>query len=531
MSRNYIADKQTLDKVREKVDMILANLMVINNDATLKTKVAANYFNTQKNGKVFSVFFNDFVTSPLSTGIRKNDAVGMIARPSTDAVAERNDFDQYAIFNGLTVNGHVDSDGEFVVDYFEGEDGFDKYTKDVYVLFGTSYVNIDIAAIGETISVSDTKRTNYFPMGGAVRSDKTIRPFIPIAKYMASDGSDGKAASISNQIPYYKTSSHNGNITKFHSKGTQYCSTTIQDTFMLETLFQVVFATRNTQSIMKGCSDYNVQIEVSKAESNVNRVILPIVNISKFIVGSCVSVGHMNADSKDRGADSMHNVANRRVVTSVDEVTIDGTTYAAIYLDGDSFSTDATSIVSTMPWKTGATDDVLGTCGSPNSNTDGRNPFVFFGVEMMNGQYEVIGNTKYTQSLVNDKMLGHYVVCYDCANLSSSAKGANDIVVDGYDMLGGANAWKYPSKMGFDPKNPCVRGAVKLDANSGNGYADGIYMNNTEGTYEVLAFGVLGSGADAGLFYRFLRNGLGYANWNFSARLSATGRCGVVIRS
>ena len=525
MSKIYIADKSTLDKVRDNTDFIIANMMTMNNNATLKTQVAANYFNTKKNGKVFSVFFNKFSSSPSPAGIRRDDAVGMIARPSTDKVAARNDFDDYAIFNGLTVNGHVDADGEFVVDYFEGENGFDKFTQDVYVLFGTSYVKIDIDATGETISVSDTKRDGYFPMGGAVRSDKTIRPFIPIAKYYASEGTSGTPMSVSGAAAYHHMS-HNVALTTFQTKGSQYCATTIQDTFLLETLFQVVFATRDSQSIMAGCTGYNNQVAITKAETGVNRALIASGQSAKYLVGSVASIGHQTNNSSDRNNASMHNVADRRTVTKVEEVTVDGTTYTAVYLDGNAFDTDTTCIISNMPWRTGATDDVLGTCGSPNNNTNGQNPCRFFGVEMFIGQYEVLGNAKYRQS--GEPMIGHYDVCYDCTNLSNAATNSNYVTVDGYDMPGGANAWKYPSEMGFDSDNPCVRGASALEAGSTTGYCDGNYMNNTAGTYEVLAFGGLIYGANAGLFARTLYSGLSHTHCYISARLSATGRCGVV---
>ena len=527
MSKIYIADKSTLDKVRDNTDFIIANMMTMNNNATLKTQVAANYFNTKKNGKVFSVFFNDFNNSPTPTGTRKNDAVGMIARPSTDSIAARNDFDDYAIFNGLTVNGHVDADGEFIVDYFEGEDGFDKFTQDVYVLFGTSYVKIDIDATGETISVSDTKRDGYFPMGGAVRTDKTIRPFIPIAKYYASEGASGTPMSVSGAAAYHHMS-HNVAMNTFRTKGNQYCATTIQDTFLLETLFQVVFATRNSQSIMAGCTSYNNQVAITKAETGVHRALIASGQSAKYLVGSVASIGHKTNDSADRNNASMHNVADRRVVTKVEEVTVDGTTYTAVYLDGSAFDTDTTCIISNMPWRTGATDDVLGTCGSPLSNTDGKTPCRFFGVEMFIGQYEVLGNAKYRQSNASGSMIGHYDVCYDCTNLSNSATDSHYVTVDGYDMPGGASTWKYPSEMGFDSDNPCVRGASALDADSSKGYCDGNYMNNSNGTYEVLAFGRLSYGANAGLFARGLHFALSDTSWSISARLSATGRCGVV---
>ena len=520
----YIADKSTLDKVLEKTDFIIANLMAINNDETLKTKVAENYFNTRKTGKVFGVFFNDFSVSNSPIGIRKYDAENMIAQPSTDSVVGRNDFDNYSIFNGLTVNGYVNTDGDFVVTYFEGENGFSKTANDVYVLFGTSWLKIDIDSKGETTCITDVQRDGYFPMPGAVRPDKTIRPFIAMAKYYGSDGSDGKVASISGKTAYYKSSSESGNITKFHSKGTQYCSTTIQDRFLIETLFQIVFATRNSQSVMRGCTDYSYQYTVAKAESNVKRVILLESQANNFIIGSRVSVGDPGSQNWDRYYDYMHNLANRVVVTDIQNVSIDGTTYKAVYVDCDSaFTTTTTTVISSMPWHTGACDNVLGTCGSPVSNTNGKFPFIFFGIELMNGQYEVLGNAIYEQDSSGN---GKVAICYDCTKLATSI--TSDYVRASYTIPGGNNAWKYVSELGFDKENPGVRMAVKLNATDSTGFCDGNYMNNSAGLYEVLVAGFLDNSGLAGLWHRILNVSLGDVYWNISARLSATGRCGVV---
>lgn len=525
MSKLYIADKQTLDKVLETVDVILANLMAMNDEPTLKTKVAANYFNTRKNGKVFGVFFPDFKVSQVSGGERKYDAVNMIARPSTDTKAERNDFDEYAIFNGLTVNGHVDTNGEFVVDYFEGEEGFSKTSKDVYILFGTSYCKIDIAAQGETISVTDTEREGYFPMGGAVRTDGTIRPFIPIAKYYASGDQSDVISSMSGKAAYHNNCSYTWLLTKCQSKGKQYCATTMNDRFLLETLFQVVFATRDSQSVMAGCTSYNVQLDIAhKEEGTVHRVLVTKGRGADFLIGSNVSVG--TGDSKDRNNANANKIVDRRKITDIQQnVSVDGQTYDAIYIEGDAFTfLTEKDFISTMPWNTGACDNVLGTCGSPHDNKDGKTPYVFFGVEMAIGMYEVMGNAIYEQPSGAD-VKGKVHVCYDCTKLTAT-KNENFKQVN-YDIPGGANNWKYVSKLGFDKENPCARMAEETGATGSTGYADGQYTNASAGSYEVLVGGYLNYGAFAGLFCRYLNFALSTSSWIISARLSATGMCGV----
>lgn len=514
MSKVYFADKSTLDRVSRQTDLILAQLMVLNNDSTAKTQAAANYFNTTKTGKTFGVSFNDFGISSSPSGTRLYDAKNMIARPSTDSVADRNDFDAYSIFNGLTVNGYVGTDGEFVVTYFEGENGFSKTNADVYVLFGTSYIKIDITSQGETICITDKPKDGYFTMPGAVRTDGSIRPFVPIAKYFASAGSDNKPSSTSGKTAYHDRPSYTNCRTDFYEKGTQYCSTTMQDRFLIETLFQVVFATRNSQSIMAGCTSYSYSYQLQKAENNVSRVIITTANAANLVVNSYVNVGAQ--DSRN---------ASGYMIISIEEVTIDGTTYATVNLDtGDAtLITTTEQYVTTLPWRTGACDNVMGTCGSPVNNTNGKYPCIFFGVEMFIGMYEVIGNAIYKQ----ESGTGHIYVCYDSTNLSTA-------ITDNYtkvntDIPGGFAAWKYQSVLGFDKNNPGCRVPSELNATSANGYCDGVYTPASDGSYEVLAAGVLNSGSCAGLWTRNLLNSLSSAHWAFSSRLSATGRCGVEV--
>ena len=77
----------------------------------------------------------------------------------------------------------------------------------------------------------------------------------------------------------------------------------------------------------------------------------------------------------------MHNLANRVKVTKIEALDDDSGNYA-LYVDngGVTFNTSTTTCISTMPWHTGSTDKVKGTCGSPYSNTNGKEPFKFLGI-------------------------------------------------------------------------------------------------------------------------------------------------------
>ena len=521
MGKIFFADKETQDITLAYCKQILE---AVGGQATdSKSKVAAQYFNLRRTGNEFGVKWPAFATSPLSAGTRTRHAVGKVAYPSTEKTAARNDFDTYSIFNGLRVNGHVDANGEFIVDFFEGEEGFSNTENDTWILHGTHWFVYDFTD-GEELAITDKPKKGWCPEGAAIRPDGTIRPFVAIAAYAASKGKDGKIATVAGNSPMYNVS-HNTGITECKKKGTQYCITTQQDQSHLNDLFLVAFATRDTQSIMAGHTKFGDQYTVTVAESNVERVIVTSAQANSIVVGSCVSVGDPTTNSsKDRGQAYMHSLADRVVVTKIEDL---GGGNGAIYVDnkGVKFSTTATTVVSVMPWHTGSLDNVLGTCGSIGSNTNGKSPYKLFGVECSWGQYEVIGNT--VMKITNGVMKPY--ICYDCTKLSSSAPTSDYEEVD-IVIPNSQDKWQYISELGYDAKHPTVRYVKEYGATSTTGYADAVYTENmtesTNGSREILSCGHLDSWDGAGRFFAALDHGLGTGYWYSAARISASGRCG-----
>lgn len=329
--------------------------------------------------------------------------------------------------------------------------------------------------------------------------------------------------------------SHNGMITRFKAKGTQYCGTTAQDKNHMDNLFEVAFATRNSQSIMSGCTGYYNRFYATVVENNVERIIISKSDANYLVVGSTVSIGNATALSgsnptDDRANAGLHAKANRVIITKIEDYDSNN---SAVYVDngGTKFSTGSTMVGSTevkttivtMPWHTGACDNVLGSCGSPNSNTSGKDPYILFGVEMFLGFYEVISN-------VILKISNHVMtacICYDCTKLATSV--TSDYVECGYSIADTQASWKYISELGYDPENPSVRHGTKVAASSSTGYADGQYTDKldqtSDGLREWLSGGYLGVGSDAGRWCAGLFNGLGVGWWPSAARLSASGRC------
>lgn len=522
---------------------------LINNDVALKeavTKFAASkneqalfLLNLHKDGKKYGVHFDNYDVTPSSNGTRLFDAVGMAAAPSTNTVRAVNDFDGKGCFTYLEVNGSVDENGEFQVQYIKDIDNeFSRTKYDTWCLYLTQYVYRKFDSNGEDTVISDTRHSaEWLPEGGAIRPDGTIRPFVAIAKYMSGDNADGVASSISGVSP--KNYSFQSSLTKFRAKGTQYCAETSQDSERMTRLMEIAFATRNSQSVMAGCNWWWTQTPATVQENDVERIIISKSAAKELVVGGTVSIGNassLTSDSKpetDRGNTGLNAKANRVRITKIEDYDDNS---SAVYVDngGQKFSTASTTVsgvtcptmLSTMPWNTGGCDDVLGSCGSPTSNASGKEPYILFGVEMSSGFWEPKGNT--VMKIENHVMRPY--ICYDCTKITTAGATTEDWIALGYVIPDNKGSWKYISKLGYSADDPEVRYPVEVNASSSNGYADGCYTEDLEkagdGQREVLGSGYLGNGTLGGRRNAHLLSGLGGHWWACAARLSACGRCG-----
>lgn len=522
---------------------------LINNDVALKeavTKFAASkneqalfLLNLHKDGKKYGVHFDNYDVTPSSNGTRLFDAVGMTAAPSTNAVRAVNDFDGKGCFAYLEVNGSVDENGDFQVQYIKDIDNeFSRTKYDTWCLYLTQYVYRKFDSNGEDTVISDTRHSaEWLPEGGAIRPDGTIRPFVAIAKYMSGDNADGVASSISGVSP--KNYSFQSSLTKFRAKGTQYCAETSQDSERMTRLMEIAFATRNSQSVMAGCNWWWTQTPATVQENDVERIIISKSAAKELVVGGTVSIGNassLTSDSKpetDRGNTGLNAKANRVRITKIEDYDDNS---SAVYVDngGQKFSTASTTVsgvtcptmLSTMPWNTGGCDDVLGSCGSPTSNASGKEPYILFGVEMSSGFWEPKGNT--VMKIENHVMRPY--ICYDCTKITTAGATTEDWIALGYVIPDNKGSWKYISKLGYSVDDPEVRYPVEVNASSSNGYADGCYTEDLEkagdGQREVLGSGYLRGGTVDGRRNAALNHGLGTNWWYYAARLSACGRCG-----
>lgn len=496
----------------------------------------SNYFALRRNGKVFTTKIYKWETSTSPVGVKMNANENMVAEPSVGRTEGRDDYAQYGLFHHFTCNFSVDENGFNHVDALEGQIGFTKYGKvQVGEVTMSAWFGIEdtTEAVLYHYSDSQTELTPY-PMKESINPDGTISPFMIHAKYAAGDidgvpySSKGLAPANGCQATQARNPvSYTGMITYMHNLGGHYCGTTSWDLFYRQLMMIIKYATTHSQSIMAGCTSYSNQNQNLVEETGVMRVVLTKAQAAGYVIGSYVSIGDVGSNTnKDRYFSYIHNKAYSVKVTKIEDVDASN---AAVYVDApEAFDTTLTTWITTMPWHSGATDEVAGSDGSPNSNTNGKDPYKIQGIETCIGAYEVLGN------VVMDIVTGadgnparDVYVCEDASTLSSNiatvrANYKRAVAQVAYT----AESWKYITEETTDP-NLGIMIPTKVGGGSTTGFADGLYTDaGTSGQREWLALDYLGSGAVAGLW--ILSAGTGWSNtdWIIVSGVSPNGTRG-----
>lgn len=496
----------------------------------------SNYFALRRNGKVFTTKIYKWETSTSPVGVKMNANENMVAEPSVGRTEGRDDYAQYGLFHHFTCNFSVDENGFNHVDALEGQIGFTKYGK-VHVGEVTMSAWFGIEDTTEAVlyhySDSQTELTPY-PMKESINPDGTISPFMIHAKYEAGDidgvpySSKGLAPANGCQATQARNPvSYTGMITYMHKLGGHYCGTTSWDLFYRQLMMIIKYATTHSQSIMAGCTSYSNQNQNLVEETGVMRVVLTKAQAAGYVIGSYVSIGDVGSNTnKDRYYSYMHNKAYSVKVTKIEDV---DDSNAAVYVDApEAFDTTLTTWISTMPWRSGATDEVAGSDGSPNSNTNGKDPYKIQGIETCIGAYEVLGN------VVMDIVTGadgnparDVYVCEDASTLSSNIATVRANYKKATAQVAyTAASWKYITEETTDP-NLGIMIPTKVGGGSTTGFADGLYTDaGTSGQREWLALGGLSSGAAAGFWILAANNGGSGTDWHIVSGVSPNGTRG-----
>lgn len=455
-------------------------------------------------------------------------------KPSTNTVIGQDDYREIGVFMHFPCNFTVDNKGFNHVTALQGQPDFRKTGKvDVGEVTMSAWVGItdNPEYVDYHYSDSPNEALGLRPMGESINPDGTISPFMIHGKYGAGD-IDGVPYSSAGLILANgsqkggKPVSHTGLIAYMKKKGSMYVGTTNWDLFYKQLMMIILYATTNSRSVMAGCNSYSMQEMAAVAETGVTRVILPKAKANNYIVGSYVSVGDIGSNTnKDRYYAYMHNLAYDVKILKIEPV---DDTNSAIYLDTEPFNTTLTTCISTMPWRTGSTDSVLGSDGSPFSNTDNKNPFKIQGIETGYGAYEVLSNV--FMDIVTDEdgtPKRDVYICMDASLLTTDMNAAKTRYKKvAAQVTYTAESWKYISKCFVDPALG-IMVPTETKAGSTTGFCNGLYTDSsTSGQREWLSLGDLYFGTIYGLWVLYANSGVGTASWDIVSGVSPNGTRG-----
>lgn len=497
----------------------------------------ANFFALTPDYNTYTVKFPLWATSNSCAGEKLDDNIGKSITPGTDTTREVNNYG--VAWESIDCNAEVDSSGVRHITALKGDPNFKDTGKvDVFCLFRTYWQKIWVESGYLYISRRFMPTEGYTINSLAINKDGTYNPWFVVPKYV-SGLIDGKLYGSKGLIPAHYLNNTNGSsetngthtnvnyssmITLAHARGSYYIGGTMAEYMHILTTFYLQFATRNTQSIMAGNTNNSYQYNVSTTETNVHRVVLTTTQANNIDLYTYVSVGDRGtATNNDRQYAYMHNIANN--VQVIGKETVDSS-HTALILDHANFNTTSTTYVSTMHERSGFSDRILGRTGSVGSNTNGKHGFVFNGIELSVGGYEVAGNA--IMNIADSTGKREVYLTNDSTKLS----GTYSTITSNFTKLGIAiqpttlNAWNYITEYGFDLTNGAAipTQAGQSGAGSSVGYADGLYVDNaTSGQKEFLWLGYLINGTSAGLSCLNAGCGLTYGYWSILARLSING--------
>lgn len=541
---NYIVT--LLDGTKEKYEAVqkawfLENGAETADSATLTALVDRWYTITRKPWNGWTRFSNIDVSS-VTTGEKMGDLKGTTLVPSTDTVAGQDDFAGNPLFAVTKVNWTMEN-SQPVITAIEGispDFEIDNPDKLVGVVQMTGYHWYTTLAEssqyydeGYSATWLQTK-SHIEPLPEAVRPDKTVRPWVIHAAYIAGVH-NGKMTCCSGQVPKGNVS-HNSSHDMAKANGVDYSGICSCDRSFLILMCRILFGSLTLDGILNGCYSYYLNHTAKVSETSVNRIIVDASAKGAYVVGSnVIIITQKFASDDDKRQTCQDNQANRYKILDIEDVTIGTTKYAAIYVDAKTpfdtvaESTDSTvtpTIIFTVPWTSGGTDDVLGNTGSLNC-TDEKHPIKLQGIEFANGPWEVLSDA--INKLWKDADGKYYYTCYTVNTVSKQSTNITSDYIRGSSIQQptGGDKWSY---IKYNEYKNGMYFPTQVDGSSSTYTCDQVALNRDvdSQTREFLCFGALDwDVAPYGLSCLRLYSALGAGWWDTASRLSPNGNRGV----
>lgn len=282
------------------------------------------------------------------------------------------------------------------------------------------------------------------------------------------------------------------------AKGDKWCLDDVWTMHLLDTLFIVMFAGTNAQTILgRGRSEmpYDNAANVAlQARNNTNYITIAKSWAERFTVGQGIGIG--------TSAGSQSVFAERTVTQITDSAEIESA--SNIFFDGDPVNITTDHHVWSCVQKTGATIEMQSANGRVEG-VDGRTAVRFLYIE------DWFGNMWQFRDGDNIKKFQHYY----CNKRSSYADKVyeGDYFKVGYEA---SQTGGYVKKFGYDPEWPEIEICVDATGSSGTYFPD--YYWAAEGGELVVSGGNANNGVGGGPFYRYGSNGSGNSDWNIGGR-------------
>jgi hypothetical protein len=265
------------------------------------------------------------------------------------------------------------------------------------------------------------------------------------------------------------------------ANGTGYQQLDIHTVDFLQTLFTIEQATLDSQSKVMGYVNgrYTDTDLAVVTESDTNRVILPNATAELYEVGQSISIG------TTRGGNE---IFYGRTILSITE---DGVDNKALTFSGEPVTITAGNMVYNTGYKTGFSSGIASSVGSVKSNSSGKHPFVWHGIESLYGDvFQFVDGVN-----INNNQAW---VCRDASNYKSN------LFAYPYEQLDYTNATSsnYVIALGYDPNHPYAQFPITVGAVGDSQYKD--YYYQATGQRIARVGGNWDSGSVAGLFCWYL---------------------------
>jgi hypothetical protein len=244
-----------------------------------KTTLISEYFKESRDGQIYGVKFaynSSAVIQPAGTKYAANALLSMSA--STRDIPGLDDYSDKCLFRHLDANVHQDNNGDLIIDYIEGEDGF-SYTGKVNVvcLFAPVYEKIYTGAESSTnyiyIEWCDTPRDGFTLNPLCKDSHGNNRGFIAIAKYPAGL-IDGELYSSAGIIPWCNGPSYEACVDAYHAINNYQCALTMAQYTYIQRLFMMKYASTNFNSKLGGIINYNYMRQITIPTNNHDYIVV-----------------------------------------------------------------------------------------------------------------------------------------------------------------------------------------------------------------------------------------------------------------